>query len=368
MCCPVDDVGSADNAAPAPDGGGRFPEWHRIDASPRVRVEGTLPARSRNSRCPKEGGHRSARDERAVRRSRRCFDPASASGHNGLTHWSPANARLERRLRRPRPQVRSDLRWPAWLDHQENIISIQTHLTDPPETLLPGTSLFLDLDGTLLELVERPDAVVADDSLRNLIMRLAEKLEGRLAVISGRSLAQLDAILGSVAHRIAVSGSHGSEHRWRGVSAQPIRPPALDEAASRLRPFAEAHAGVLVEEKSYGVALHYRMAPAVEPEARFIVERLADELELSLQDGKMMIELRTPGGDKGAAVRRLMACAPMVGTLPVFVGDDITDEAGFVAARSLGGSGILVGSPRATAAIHRLSDPAAVRAWLTALA
>lgn len=190
-------------------------------------------------------------------------------------------------------------------------------------------------------------------------------LEGRMAIISGRSLAQLDAILGPVAQSFALSGSHGSEHRWHGVSAQPKRPASLDEAARRLTPFVERHPGTLVEEKSYGVALHYRMRPEVEQDARRIAWDTARDLDLYLQDGKMMVELRVPGGDKGVAIRRLMGRAPMAGTMPLFFGDDRTDESGFEAVAELGGAGILVGAPRKTAARYRLASPAEVRAWLS---
>jgi trehalose 6-phosphate phosphatase len=239
-----------------------------------------------------------------------------------------------------------------------------TRLPTPPVSLLQGASLFLDLDGTLLELIDSPEDVIADPQLRRLLLALNDKLEGRIAVVSGRSLEQLDAILGAECHAIALSGSHGCEHRWRGIAAAPKRPPELDIALDRLRAFAETRDGVSIENKSYGAALHYRRAPEQEEAARALVRELGATLDLHVQDGKMMAELRVPGGDKGAAVRRLMARAPMAGTRPIFVGDDLTDEAGMQAARDLGGEGILVGPPRETAARYGLTDPAAVRAWL----
>jgi trehalose 6-phosphate phosphatase len=230
--------------------------------------------------------------------------------------------------------------------------------------LAAGVSLFLDFDGTLVDFADRPDEVVADDDLRGLLARLDSRLEGRLAVISGRSIAQLDAMLGTAAQTIALSGSHGSEHRWKGISAQPHRPPSLDVAAQRLRAFAEPHPGMLVEEKSYGVALHFRMSPERERDAIEVARQAASDLELELQGGKMMIELRVPGGDKGVAVKRMMNMPAMKGTTPVFIGDDLTDEHGFEAAAELGGFGILVGAPRESAARYLLPNPAAVRAWL----
>lgn len=234
----------------------------------------------------------------------------------------------------------------------------------PSRFLLEDASLFLDFDGTLVDLIDRPDEVIADAALRTLLTNLDRLLGGKLAVVSGRSLAQLDVILGPVAQIVALSGSHGSEQRWRGISVAPPRPAVLEHAALRLRAFADARPGVLVEEKSYGVALHYRKFPDVEQDALKAARDLASELELYLQDGKMMIELRAPGGDKGLAIRRLMSLPPMQGSRPIFIGDDRTDETGFAVVAELGGFGILVGVPRATAATFGLADPAKVRAWL----
>jgi len=237
-------------------------------------------------------------------------------------------------------------------------------LPSPPAALLDGASLFVDFDGTLVELADRPDMVVADDPLRDLLAALGVALGGRLAVVSGRSIAQLDAMLGPIAQDIALSGSHGNEHRWRGVTAHPVRPAGMDAAGDAMRAFAEQHPGTLVEIKSFGVALHYRMTPEIEEEAKALVERLSVEHELAIQPGKMMSELRIAGGGKGAAVRRLMDRAPMAGTRPLFIGDDVTDEGGFAAAAELGGFGILVGPPRETAAAYNLPDVAATRDWL----
>jgi len=219
----------------------------------------------------------------------------------------------------------------------------------------------------MLDLIDRPELVVADAPLRTLLARLRERLDGRLAIVSGRSIAQMDAILGPVARHLALSGSHGSEHRWRGVDAHPVRPKSLDEARARFQAFAAAHSGVLVENKSFGVALHYRMAPTAGEAAEALAAMLARQLDLQFQPGKMMAELRLPGGDKGKAVHMLMDRAPMAGTTPWFVGDDATDEAGFAAAHALGGAGVLVGARRPTAALYALPDPAAVRRWLEGL-
>ncbi|MCW1431652.1 trehalose-phosphatase [Novosphingobium sp. JCM 18896] len=237
-------------------------------------------------------------------------------------------------------------------------------LAHPATDLLSGASLFLDLDGTLFDIVADPALVRADAALERLLVDLAERLDGRLAIVSGRSLEQVDAMLGDCAQELAVSGSHGCEHRWRGIHARPDRPASLDVAAERLGTLAAAEPRLLLEHKSFGVALHYRAVPEAEGEVRELAAQLAQELDLALQPGKMMVELRVSGGDKGLAVERLMRRPPMRGTVPVFIGDDVTDEPGFEAALALNGHAILVGEERPTAARYRLPNPAEVRAWL----
>lgn len=148
------------------------------------------------------------------------------------------------------------------------------------------------------------------------------------------------------------------------MHARPNRPAALDEVALRFHDFAQDWSGVLVEVKSFGVALHYRMCPAAAVAAGALASRLAKQFDLHLQDGKMMVELRVAGGDKGAAVERLMSRPPMRGTAPIFAGDDITDEAGFAAACKLGGHAIIIGERRPTAANFSLPSPGALREWL----
>jgi len=238
-------------------------------------------------------------------------------------------------------------------------------LPAPPPTLLASASLFLDFDGTLVDLADRPDTVEVDTGLTALLADLADRLGGRVAIVSGRSIDQLDALLGPVARTLALSGSHGCEHRWHGVTEQPERPDSLTQVAEAMHAAAASCDGVIVEEKSFGVALHYRLAPGFAAEALALAEQLAPLYGLAIQHGKMMVELRLPGSDKGMAVARLMQRPDMAGTTPIFIGDDLTDEPAFVAARDAGGHAILVGDARATAADYGLPDPAAVRAWLT---
>lgn len=239
-----------------------------------------------------------------------------------------------------------------------------TLLPAPPPfaPLLASASLFLDFDGTLVELAERPDAVMVDSGLHDLLGGLAEKLDGRLAIVSGRSIAQLDEFLGPLT--AALAGSHGVERRWPGGEIIcPPPPQTLGLVTEAVRRFVAARPGAVLEEKSHGVGLHYRAVPEIEADAHRFAAHLAVEHGLALQIGKMMVELK-PEGDKGQAIAALLAEPRMAGTSPVFLGDDLTDEAGFAIVEQRGGLGVLVGPERATAASRRLIDVAAVRRWL----
>lgn len=235
----------------------------------------------------------------------------------------------------------------------------------PPPPLIPRRhTVLLDFDGTLVELAGRPDAVVIDPALKALIRRLAGTFRGRVALVSGRSIAQLEGFLGETLEGVALIGSHGAEIHIGPSRAAPVRPAALIEAEHAIRATFAGQEGVVVEVKTLGVAVHYRLAPEAEPAARRLVQSLVIDNGLAVQEGKMMIELRAAGHDKGSGIAALMAKSPFAGTVPVFVGDDVTDEAGFVAVAALGGFGVLVGAERATAARYRLRDVPAVRAWL----
>lgn len=238
-------------------------------------------------------------------------------------------------------------------------------LPPPPRALLDGASLFLDFDGTLVELAERPDAVEVDAALAGLLDRLAERLEGRVVLVSGRSIQQLDGFFAGAGAPLNMVGSHGAETRLAGGAiVRPDRPASLDTAARLFADTFNGRDGVVIEAKSLGVGLHYRLDPSAESEAHAIAEAFAAANELEVQHGKMMVELRLPGHDKGSAIAALTERAPFAGHAPVFLGDDLTDEPGFVAAADHGGAGILVGPPRESAARFRLDGVWAVRAWL----
>jgi trehalose 6-phosphate phosphatase len=237
----------------------------------------------------------------------------------------------------------------------------------PPLDLLEDAALFLDFDGTLVELADTPDTIEVPAGLAPMLERLRRRLEGRLAIVSGRSLADLERHL--PLHGIAFSGSHGLELRLADGTSLPVSVPiGLDDVRARVEAFAAATPGLLVEEKPAGIALHYRKAPGAAEAAADLFERVAAETGLELLRGKMVVELRAPGAHKGAALNRLMREPPFAGARPLFVGDDLTDEDAFEAAAALGGAGILVGQPRPTAAQWRLDGVEAVAAWLEAAA
>jgi trehalose 6-phosphate phosphatase len=233
----------------------------------------------------------------------------------------------------------------------------------PPLSRLAPAALFLDFDGTLVELAEAPGAISVPSALAPLLDRLSARLEGRLAIVSGRAVEDLRRHIGSSA--AVLSGSHGAElHYADGRSIPVSAPPGLAEARESVRRFAARGEGLLVEDKPAGIALHYRLAPERGEEADAFLESLAERSGLALQRGKMVVELRPEGSDKGAALRRLMAEPPFAGARPVFVGDDLTDEDAFRAAVGLGGEGVLVGPARPSAARWRLEGVAGVTAWL----
>jgi trehalose 6-phosphate phosphatase len=233
----------------------------------------------------------------------------------------------------------------------------------PPPLSLAGTALFLDFDGTLVELAEAPDLIEIPDALPDLLARLAARLEGRLAIVSGRSVADLEKHLGATA--LTVAGSHGLEVRLPdGRSVTGDAPEALDSVRREVTRFVAGRPGLLVEDKPAGIAVHFRQAPEAEAEVGAFLAGLAERSGLALQHGKMVAELRPHGADKGDALRRIMAEPVFAGARPLFVGDDLTDEDAFAAAAAIGGAGILVGAPRETAARWRLADVAAVARWL----
>lgn len=229
--------------------------------------------------------------------------------------------------------------------------------------------LLLDVDGTLLEIAERPEVVIVPDGLVATLEAVRRRLGGALALVSGRPIGELDRLLAPL--RTAAAGVHGAEVRRRPdgpIECRPA-PPAL-AAARALLAAATSPAGVLVEDKGAALALHWRAASAP-PTA--LIERLRALVEgsegaLEAVDGKAVLELRGPGLDKGAAVAALLASPPFLGRWPLVVGDDRTDLDAFRAAEEAGGIALAVGPVPPGGRPSAFAGPAAVRAWLAEVA
>jgi len=224
-------------------------------------------------------------------------------------------------------------------------------------------ALFLDFDGTLVEIAPTPAEITVPEGLAARLESLSHRFGGRLALVSGRSTANIAQHLGAPA--IARAGSHGIERLTAGgarLGAEPAALPAAVDDAMRI--FAGAHPGIAYEAKKHGAALHFRAAPELEHAAIAFAERQAILHGLWVKPGKFVVELVNQGADKAGAVRAFMGEEPFAGAMPVFVGDDVTDEDGFRAAGELGGFGVVVGARGGTLARHCLDSPAKVHEWL----
>lgn len=230
----------------------------------------------------------------------------------------------------------------------------------------PNWAWFLDIDGTLLEIADRPEEVRVQPRDLKLLEDLRGAAGGALGLVSGRSLAVLDELFRPL--RLPAAGQHGAERRdARGEMHQLWPAPSLTRVFSRIARFAERHDGLVVEDKGRSVALHYRLAPRLADAAQAAVRQAAQEAgpAVEVQDGKMVFEVKPAGCDKGKAIAAFMREAPFAGRTPVFLGDDETDELGFRVVNRLGGHSIKIGAG-ASAARWRLADPAEARAWLRA--
>ena len=228
----------------------------------------------------------------------------------------------------------------------------------PPPSLLKEAVLFLDFDGTLVPIADRPDAIAVDPPLLALLEQVQDRLEGRVILVSGRSTADLRRWVEPSDVRLV--GSHGLERE--GVTAK--RSAALDDCLPYLRDLQAQHAGVIVEEKPFGAAIHFREAPDAETACRAAAVHVAATTDMRVLPGKMVFEIKPADGNKGTAIVAMMTEPAFAHRKPVFIGDDMTDEYGFAAVRDLGGAGILVGPERETAALFRLEDVDHVHRWL----
>lgn len=231
-------------------------------------------------------------------------------------------------------------------------------------------ALFLDFDGTLVDIAPTPDAVTVEEGLIENLETLRRRLGGALAIVSGRPIAQIDGFLAP--SLLDAAGLHGVERRRDGdrEGGRPEDHPALRAQVERLHAESAPLAHVLIEDKGASVAVHWRLAsPADAERAEALVKQAAETLgtEYRLQLGKAVGEIVPAKATKAVAIRAFMAEAPYAGRRAVFLGDDKTDEIAFVSVAEDGGVAIRVGDGDTTAA-RRLPDPASVRALIASWA
>src|SRR5712691_9182167 len=231
--------------------------------------------------------------------------------------------------------------------------------------VLPANSgFFLDIDGTLLEIAERPQLVRIDEDLGRLLAGLRDAAGGAFALISGRSVAEIDRLFG---RNFCAAGQHGAERRDAAGKMHLHHVPlaGLRKAQKRLGRMVAGHPALVLEDKGMNLALHYRLAPELGAMVHEAVRRLVEELgdDFEMQAGKMVMEIKPSGKDKGTAIAEFLEEAPFRGRFPVFIGDDLTDEFGFELINRVGGCSVKVGEG-GSAAHWRLPSADAVRAWL----
>ena len=234
----------------------------------------------------------------------------------------------------------------------------------PPPPPSVTDALFLDFDGTLVDLAERPSLVQVPQDLPALLASVSAAVGEALAIVSGRRLASIDALLAPM--RFSGAGLHGAELRTDPREAAPPLESTLDHAAQWLAARIEGDAALWLEDKGAALALHYRGAPERAADAERLLRDAVDGLDVEVIAGKCVFEARPRNVNKGQALRALMQRPPFAGRRPLYVGDDTTDEDGIRAVQALGGIGIKVGEG-GSEAVARLDNPAAVRAWLAAI-
>lgn len=231
-------------------------------------------------------------------------------------------------------------------------------------TLTTANALFLDFDGTLTELAPRPEAVRVASGLVPTLLALHTHLGGALAIVTGRPESDIDRFLAPL--RLPLASEHGAQYRLSDTSLPALPPPDLSHVLAAAKGLAVQHPELLIETKRASIALHYRQAQHLQALCLETLERAMQGMDgVELLRGKCVFEVKPRGVHKGQAIKDFMAQPPFAGRIPVFVGDDVTDEAGFAAVLALGGWGIKVGEGP-TLAQHRCMTPAALRGWLSA--
>jgi trehalose 6-phosphate phosphatase len=233
-----------------------------------------------------------------------------------------------------------------------------------PPRLAADAALFLDFDGTLVALAETPEAIHVPPALVPLLSDLHDLLGGALAVVSGRQIDSIDRFLAPL--RLPAAGEHGVQRRNAKGEMHEQRAPDLTAVLDVANELARVHEGLLVERKHAAIALHYRLAPQLEAVCRDALTRAIDgEPQVELMHGKFVFEIKPAGVNKGGAIEAFLREEPFAGRVPVFAGDDTTDESGFAVVQPRGGIAIKVGAGPSQA-LHRLESPRATFEWLVA--
>jgi len=231
-------------------------------------------------------------------------------------------------------------------------------------------ALFLDIDGTLVDIADRPDGITVPPDLPETLEAISHMLGGALALVTGRALVYADALFGS--HNFPIAGLHGAERRSASGEIERLeKTRGFIELKERLADEARQWPGVLVEDKGLAVAAHFRQAPEYQPQVEAVMTRFAEAAgpDYALQRGKMVLEIRPARASKGEAVKAFLSEAPFNGRTPITIGDDVTDEAMFKVANEMGGHSIRIEETAAdTVATSALPCAAGLRAILTTLA
>jgi trehalose 6-phosphate phosphatase len=242
------------------------------------------------------------------------------------------------------------------------------HMTQTAPSPSLEWCLFLDVDGTLVELTDTPSQTNADAEIKTLLSDVAERLGGAVAFVSGRKIQTLDELFAPL--RLPAAGLHGVERRkasgaMQGANFVDVQ---LDGARASIKLLVDAYPGTSMEDKDRTIAVHFRMAPQFEGFIRQAVIDIAKPLgsNYHIQGGKMLFEIKPRGFSKAGAIKAFMHEPPFSGRLPVFVGDDLTDQDGFAMVESRGGISIGVGE--LVRGQYQLADVSAVRNWLRGIA
>jgi trehalose 6-phosphate phosphatase len=241
-----------------------------------------------------------------------------------------------------------------------------------PRSVLPHLNemaILLDIDGTLLDLAPTPREVWVPPGLSNTLNGLLQRSSGALALVSGRSLNDIDLIFAP--DQFPAVGGHGAEMRLsiNDESVASAAPPMDKELKRRLAAIAKLSPGILLEDKGYSLALHYRLAPHAEKaiyEAVSLIRADLPNAPIEVLPGKAVCEIKHAGFNKASGVLELMKREPFKGRRPFFIGDDVTDESVFAIMPDLNGFAFSVGR-RAQGVTGHFGQPSDVRAWLAHL-